>query len=61
MECPLCNGFGEITPFKTMQKEKKIIIAKTLYKNGLSIRDIMKIMDYKSPRSVQLMLKNKIL
>jgi hypothetical protein len=57
MKCPLCEGVGEITPFNTMKIEKKIVLAKTLNDNGLSIRDIMKIMGYKSPRSIQIMLK----
>ena len=57
MECPLCKGCGEVDAFDTMEKQKKIAIAKTLRDNNLSIRDIMKVMGYKSPRSIQKLLE----
>jgi hypothetical protein len=56
--CPLCNGSGEIKLPSHRQKlmaEKKNA-AKALRSKGYSIREIMTIMKYKSPRSVVTLL-----
>jgi hypothetical protein len=59
--CPVCKGAGKIQESKNLPKnllKEKIRIAKTLSKSGFSVREITKIMNYKSPRSIQIFLKS---
>ena len=60
MKCILCKGTGEIIEpngkKKNMELKKKA--AKLLRIENYSIREIMKIMNYKSPKSVQDLLDN---
>ena len=55
--CPLCKGEGYYTPdvFKQRysMREFRITQAKKLRSMGLSIREIMDVMAYRSPKSVQ--------
>ena len=59
MDCPICNGKGEIEEPSNNQKNMvlKIKTAKCLKELGYSIREIMKMMDYKSPRSITKLLE----
>jgi len=60
MKCPLCNGEGYVLRLpKDLELPKKVIIAHNLKEAGLSIREIMKAMNYKSPRSVSCLLEKK--
>jgi len=56
--CPMCSGSGVITPPRNAQKmmDKKRIAAQLLKDEGYSIREIMRLLHYKSPRSVQVLL-----
>lgn len=58
MKCPYCSGSGEIEPpeFKNKLLEEKKLAAQTLRSQGYSIREIMRIMNYKSPRSVHILI-----
>lgn len=60
IKCPMCEGCGEINPPHLKQKilKEKIKTAKSLKDSGYSIREIMRIMNYKSPRSVQDLLNS---
>lgn len=60
--CPICNGTGKIEgPLKIgkgLTDEKKVIV-KTLIEKGYSYRQICKIMNYKSTRSISWALGKK--
>ncbi len=58
MKCPYCGGVGEIEApeFKNKMLEEKRLAALTLREQGYSIREIMRIMKYKSPRSVHILI-----
>lgn len=55
--CPICNGNGKITPIRPSSFEYKKDMIRRLVDNNCSIRQIARIMDYKSPRSIQLIMK----
>lgn len=55
--CPVCNGNGKITPIRPQSIEYKKEMIRRLVDNKCSIRQIARIMDYKSPRSIQLIMK----
>lgn len=58
IECPVCLGWGELdAPKPDKQMSDKVKAAKALKKAGFSFREIMKLMDYKSPRSVSYLLE----
>jgi len=62
INCPVCNGCGMLEPPKKKSNsviEQKIIIVKKLKENGYSVREIMKIMNYKSPQAVSYLLKKQ--
>ncbi len=59
MKCPICKGSGVIPFHKSISKEAKIVLAKQLKNDGNSIREIMQILGYKSPKSVQDLLTTK--
>jgi len=56
----MCKGIGIIPDPGLKQKvmDGKKIFAKALRDKGYSIREIMKYMNYKSPRSVQKLIDN---
>lgn len=57
--CPVCHGYGAIKAPKKIgaYTDIKAKAAKILQKNGFSVREIMNLMGYKSPLSIQLLLK----
>lgn len=58
MTCPVCNGTGELEkPHTTISGEPDVrAMVKTLRDAGYSIRQIMKLIGYKSPQSIQKIL-----
>ena len=58
-KCPMCNGCGEIKQPHFQQKimKEKSLMAQRMREQGYSIREIMKTMGYKSPKSVMDLLK----
>lgn len=62
MKCPVCKGKGEIAnPKQDKDFERvKVRMTKVLRKEGFSIREIMKLLGYKSPRSIMENLKKMI-
>ena len=54
----MCEGCGEINAplFRQKLMKEKEATAKRMRKEGYSIREIMKTMKYKSPRSVDKLL-----
>lgn len=59
-ECPICKGTGKYDLPKKMQVDSAEIkkrLAVELRAKGYSIRQIMTALGYKSPISIQLMLK----
>jgi predicted DNA-binding ArsR family transcriptional regulator len=60
IKCPICKGSGKIPVFKSLSIEKRRSIANKLKEQNLSIREIMKVLGYKSPRSVQQLLTKKL-
>lgn len=60
IDCPICKGSGEVLAPKPVESiDKKIKAAKELKKAGFSFREIMKLMNYKSTRSVSYLLEKK--
>jgi hypothetical protein len=60
MKCPICKGTGELKEPHARWVGKvadKKVMAILLRKEGYSIRQIMKFLEYKSPESVQSLLK----
>lgn len=58
IDCPVCKGSGEVFAPKPVESiDKKIKAAKELKKAGFSFREIMKLMNYKSTRSVSYLLE----
>lgn len=56
IKCPVC-GVGEIkAPKETIKKQReraiKRVVVKALHKEGFSIREIMRFVNYKSTRSI---------
>ena len=58
IKCPMCDGCGQIDGPHLKQKKMnvKTATAKKMKKQGYSIREIMRAMNYKSPRSVDKLL-----
>lgn len=59
-KCPICKGRGKIPMSHKAIKERSInkgIMAKLLRKEGYSIRQIMRFLEYKSTLSVTRLLK----
>ena len=61
VRCPVCKGEGRIAEPKTKYDEiaAKAKAAVLLREAGFSIREIMRLLDYKSPLSIQMHLKNE--
>lgn len=62
MVCPTCHGTGDIGEPKhkeinTLNLKKEL--ANRLHKQGFSMRQIMRALNYKSVRSVHLLIKGK--
>lgn len=59
IKCPICKGKSEIEAPHLQQKmmRQKQDFVKILRKEGYSIREIMKVLGYKSPRSVAVLLE----
>lgn len=58
VDCPICKGEGKIeAPKPEKRMADKVKQAKSLKKAGFSFREIMAIMEYKSTRSVDYLLK----
>ena len=59
--CPICRGSGKLKAPHQKQKfmREKEVTANNLRKLNYSIREIMDIMGYKSPRSIQVLLNSK--
>jgi len=58
--CPICKGLGKIELSQSETKnftEFKKRAVKTLYDDGFGVRQIMRLLNYKSPRSVSSILK----
>lgn len=60
--CPICKGTGSIKKsFSNFEKKTEIAdkhsIAYMLRESGYSIREIMKFLGYKSPNTIQSILK----
>ena len=62
-KCPACKGTGELDVLprhiEDNQFGMKQLVAETLTEKGYSLRQIAKILGYKSPRSVQYLLEKK--
>jgi len=61
IKCPMCEGCGEIEAphFKQKIMNEKAATAKRMREQGYSIREIMKAIGYKSPRSIQQLLNKQ--
>ena len=59
IQCPLCSGKGEIEKPHMHGKmmNHKEAVCKLLQNEGYSVREIMKLLGFKSPRAVQYYLK----
>ena len=59
IKCPMCIGSGKIhaPEFKQKLLPQKVSTAKRMRAKGYSIREIMRAMKYKSPRSVTNLLE----
>jgi hypothetical protein len=60
--CPICNGSGRIEfPYSKTKSDvaDKHSVALMLREAGYSIRQIMRFLDYKSPNTVQEILKGE--
>jgi hypothetical protein len=58
-KCPMCNGTGKTDPPKHREADMVEInkkIAKDLVNRGYSYRQVMRVLGYKSVRSVQYLL-----
>jgi transposase-like protein len=56
-ECPICKGTGKIeVPINRDLKKQAIF---TLYKEGYGIRQIQRLLGFKSPQSVSFILNQK--
>lgn len=55
VQCPICHGKGEIDKATMRGKflDKKESVCKLLKAEGYSVREIMNLLGFKSPRAVQ--------
>lgn len=53
--CPVCKGTGKIKATTKQQMRTEAI--KTLYKDGFGIRQIQRLLGFKSPQSVSYVLQ----
>jgi len=60
VQCPICKGKGFLrSRLLLTDTETKIAAVKALVSAGLSYRQVMDIMGYKSPRSISVMLNKQ--
>ncbi len=60
MKCPLCKGSGQLEKPKHLNDiEEKHAAVLLLHDNKFSVRQIMRIVGYKSPNTVQVVIKAK--
>jgi len=57
LTCECCLGTGKVFEDDKLDKTRAVRVARFLRSEGISIRKIMRLMDYKSPRSVQDLLE----
>lgn len=55
VKCPLCKGKGVVASFKNLTIPERIKLVKKLKKQGLTVREMMVILEFKSPRSIQVL------
>ena len=56
MKCPICKGSGLLkNPLTSKTKQEAVLI---LIKNGFTLRMTQRLLGYKSPRSVSVILEN---
>lgn len=55
--CPLCKGLGEMAKPDSVTEKHKAIIA--MHDAKMSVRQIMRLLGYKSPRSVHVVIQNR--
>lgn len=63
IKCPICKGSGHLPKSYDHRKLKVIdkkVMANLLRKEGYSIREIMRFLEYKSTRSVHRLVTYKI-
>jgi hypothetical protein len=61
MECPICRGRGDIVAPESSRlgmMDLKRNAAKVLRQSGYGIRQIQRLLGYKSPRSASLLVKS---
>ena len=58
MKCPCCKGTGRLKD-RPLDITFKKQLAKVLSQLGFTVREIQKMLDYKSPNSIQRFLKRK--
>lgn len=58
-KCPICKGCGEIESphLKNKALRQKKDVANILHKEGYSMREIMRLMNFKSPHSVDRLIE----
>lgn len=60
MKCPMCKGIGKLEKPKHLNdREEKHAAALLLHDHKFSVRQIMRIVGYKSPNTVQVIIKAK--
>lgn len=58
-KCPVCKGKGLISVPARRGTPDNGVMAMLLRDAGYSVREIMRFLNYKSPRSIQVLLKEK--
>ena len=53
IRCPICKGRGKIERPSRHTGDRKKEAVRLLIKEGFSYREVMRLLDYKSPGSVQ--------
>lgn len=56
MKCPICNGSGQLKEPLTSKTKKEAVLV--LINNGFGQRMTQRLLGYKSPRSISMLLKN---
>lgn len=60
IDCPVCKGSGKVeSPRPKKEMDAMVKRAKSLKKAGFSFREIMKLLGYKSTRSVAYLLEKE--
>lgn len=56
--CPVCKGTGKIERTNLNNSQLKKEAVATLRRKGFGVREIQRLLGYKSPRSVSVILEN---